>query len=202
MRLGGEDFDVERARRILLSVHLRDELLRHLPAPLSIREWKRIFTTEDDGALSNAYRMCQQRPGPTILLVMDSKGYTFGAFLSQPLQVQARLAYFGTDDAVQPLRSAACELPEACPGQTIGTGETFLFRAYPTVEVYRWSRVNSHYIMAARDSLGLGGGGMFGLWLDTNLAYGSSNTSSTFGNPCLASSEDFEIVAVEIWGFV
>ena len=80
--------------------------------------------------------------------------------------------------------------------------ETFLFRAYPTVEVYRWSRVNSHYIMAARDSLGLGGGGMFGLWLDTNLAYGSSNTSSTFGNPCLASSEDFEIVAVEIWGFV
>ena len=98
MRLGGGDFDVERARRILLSVHLRDELLRHLPAPLSIREWTRIFTTEDDGALSNAYRMCQQRPGPTILLVMDSKGYTFGAFLSQPLQVQARLAYFGTDD--------------------------------------------------------------------------------------------------------
>ena len=31
---------------------------------------------------------------------------------------------------------------------------------------------------------------------------GSSSVSETYGNPCLAHSEDFEVKEVELWGFV
>ncbi|PKI66239.1 hypothetical protein CRG98_013407, partial [Punica granatum] len=31
---------------------------------------------------------------------------------------------------------------------------------------------------------------------------GSSSRSETYGNPCLAHSQDFEVKEVELWGFV
>ena len=52
------------------------------------------------------------------------------------------------------------------------------------------------------DSLALGGGGHFALYLEGDLLHGSSSSSHTFGNSCLAHTEDFELKDVELWGFV
>jgi len=41
--------------------------------------------------------------------------------------------------------------------------------------------------------------GRFGLWLDRELLWGHSVPVSTFNNPVLASAEEFQIAAVELW---
>ena len=51
-------------------------------------------------------------------------------------------------------------------------------------------------------SLAFGGGGHFGLYFDQSFEYGSSQESATFDNDCLASTPQFKIIKVEVWGFV
>jgi len=43
--------------------------------------------------------------------------------------------------------------------------------------------------------------GARGLWIDSDLKYGSSSPCKTFSNPTLASSQDFTVQGVELWGF-
>jgi hypothetical protein len=50
--------------------------------------------------------------------------------------------------------------------------------------------------------MGMGGGGEgFAWFLDESLCNGSSGTSATFGNSCLASAPEFCCTAMEIWSF-
>lgn len=59
---------------------------------------------------------------------------------------------------------------------------------------------NDFFMFSAPQSVGVGGGGHFALFLDGELLHGTSGTSETFGNPCLASGEDFTIGKIELWG--
>lgn len=43
--------------------------------------------------------------------------------------------------------------------------------------------------------------GTFGLWIDSEFLYGSSDYCETFMNNCLASEKDFKCTVVECWGF-
>jgi len=60
---------------------------------------------------------------------------------------------------------------------------------------------NINFMCSRRDFVAMGGGSNFGLWMDSDFERGSSTYCETFDNPCLASSEDFQIIAVEVWGF-
>ena len=64
----------------------------------------------------------------------------------------------------------------------------------------RWSKANQYFQFASSDSLALGGGGHFALWLDSELAWGNSGRCDTFCSACLASSEEFRVRDVELWG--
>merc|ERR1712087_405342 len=84
--------------------------------------------------------------------------------------------------------------------QYYGDGECFIFRSMPELQVYSATYANRHYVLAAHDSLALGGGGAFGLWLCGDFTLGASHACSTFGNPGpIASSESFTVVSVEMW---
>ncbi|KAK9904454.1 hypothetical protein M0R45_000679 [Rubus argutus] len=63
-------------------------------------------------------------------------------------------------------------------------------------------RCQSLFTLCATDFLAIGGGGHFALYLNSDLLSGSSSVSETYGNPCLAHSEDFDVKEVELWGFV
>ena len=41
--------------------------------------------------------------------------------------------------------------------------------------------------------------GKFGLWLDSELNRGQSNTVSTFQNDVLSREVDFQIIGLELW---
>ncbi|XP_022550071.2 oxidation resistance protein 1-like [Brassica napus] len=84
-----------------------------------------------------------------------------------------------------------------------GTNNTFVFTdksGQPTV--YHSTGANRFYTLCSKDLLALGGGGRFALYLDSELLHGSSACSETYGNSCLANSQDFDVKEVELWGFV
>ena len=66
---------------------------------------------------------------------------------------------------------------------------------------YEWTKANNNFILARDEFIGFGGGGKFGLWFDATFTQGTSESSPTYNNKCLASSEHFKVVAVEVWSF-
>lgn len=68
---------------------------------------------------------------------------------------------------------------------------------------YPWKRGhkgrNDFFMFGSQDSIGIGGTGHFALWLDGELLYGHSGVCDTFGSPCLASKDEFKIIALELW---
>lgn len=61
---------------------------------------------------------------------------------------------------------------------------------------------NDFFQYSTPDCLAIGGAPAYAIKLDGDLAFGRSGSSETFGNPPLASSEEFEIGRVELWGLV
>lgn len=167
--------ELSEASRILTDAQVR-ALQDALPDRHRLARWALAYSTLRHGvSLSTLYRKAQGKQ-PCLLVIDDAAGYVFGAFLSEAVHVSPR--YYGT-------------------------GETFLFQLKPSMEVYRWSphlkTRTDFFIFGAVDSLAVGGGGNFGLWLDQELARGTSMGCTTFSNPCLASAEEFKIMNVELW---
>jgi len=70
---------------------------------------------------------------------------------------------------------------------------------------YRWTGDNtfSQICDTTSGAMGMGGGGMFGWYIQDDFRVGTSGQCSTFNNPPLVRSQDghFEILDVEIYGF-
>ena len=107
--------------------------------------------------------------------MLDAAGHRFGGFATEAWEPAQR--YFGT-------------------------GESFLFRATPSLAVYHWTGANTHFQLGSLDSIAMGGGGHFGLWLDEVFEYGSSGPCETYGNPRLSSADSFRIIRVELWELI
>ncbi|MQL70565.1 hypothetical protein Taro_002887 [Colocasia esculenta] len=114
----------------------------------------------------------------TLTIVGDQMGAVFGGLVEVPLHPTNKRKYQGTNN-------------------------TFVFTilsGHPVI--YRPTGANRYFTLCSTEYLALGGGGHFALYLDGDLLTGSSSTSETFDNPCLAHSQDFEVKEVELWGFV
>jgi len=148
-----------------------------LPSRHRQSAWALQYSTRRHGiSLHTLYR--RSPPAPTLLLVRDSNGYVFGAFTPEGWHVGTRF---------------------------FGTGETFVFQLKPHRVAWRWKRAtgdlerNDYFMFGAPESLAVGGGGHFALFLQEDLLRGSSGISATFGNGCLASANEFTVGQVELW---
>ncbi|CAH8304371.1 unnamed protein product [Eruca vesicaria subsp. sativa] len=163
---------------LLLTDQSRRSLYTSLPALVQGRKWILLYSTWRHGiSLSTLYRKSLLWPGLSLLVVGDRKGSVFGGLVEAPL--------IPTDKKYQ------------------GTNSTFVFTdksGQPTI--YRPTGANRFYTLCSKDFLALGGGGRFALYLDSELLSGSSAYSETYGNTCLATSQDFDVKEVELWGFV
>lgn len=127
-------------------------------------------------SLSTLYRKTIQH-SPTLILVETDGGEILGGFASQPWKCNQNTYY--------------------------GNGESFIFHMLNgNFTAYHWTRKNSMFMFSNQESLAMGGGGGFGFFLDADMSKGTSSSCDTFGNECLTSHEDFDIVSVEVWGFV
>ncbi|PRQ48709.1 putative TLDc domain-containing protein [Rosa chinensis] len=113
-------------------------------------------------------------PGLSLLVVGDRKGAVFGGLVEAPLRP--------TNKKYQ------------------GTNDTFVFSNTPDHPVIsRPTGANRYFTLCATDFLAIGGWSFCTLFEQLS---GSSSVSETYGNPCLANSEDFDVKEVELWGFV
>jgi len=152
-------------------------LTNMLPRRYQQARWELAYSTEQHGiSLQTMYRRAIGYTH-TMLVVQDGAGFVFGSFNTETWKMGAR--YFGT-------------------------GESFVFQIQPHMVAYPWKRKskerNDFFQFAATDSVAVGGGGHFAIWMDQDLAFGNSGVSDTFGNPCLSGSPEFRIKAVELWG--
>ncbi|CAN1224748.1 Oxidation resistance protein 1 [Linum perenne] len=159
---------------LLLSEKSRTVLYASLPALVKEKKWLLLYSTWRHGiSLSTLYRRSTIWPGPSLLVVGDRKGAVFGGLVEAPLRPTTK--------------------------KYQGTNTTFVFtNTSGSPVIFRPTGANRYFTLCSTDFLAVGGGGHFALYLDNDL----SAVSETYGNPCLAFSEDFEIKEVELWGFV
>ncbi|KAL8127474.1 uncharacterized protein LOC141721402 [Apium graveolens] len=166
-------------KSLLLSEKTRSALYVSLPSVAQGRKWVLLYSTWRHGiSLSTLYRRSMLCPGPSLLVVGDRRGAVFGGYVEAPLRPSLKRRYQGTNS-------------------------TFVFTNTSGLPViFRPTGMNRYFTLCSTDYLALGGGSHFALYLDSDLLSGSSSTSETYGNPCLAHTEDFEVKEIELWGFV
>ena len=115
-----------------------------------------------------------------MLVIKDSEGGIFGAYVNEPFRPCGR--YYGTGE---------CFLWKSA----YSNSDAFRFKAFP------YSGINDYMVFSDPTFISLGGGdGKYGLWFDDNLVKGVSSTCPTFGNEPLSDEGDkFEIIGLELW---
>ncbi|XP_060184460.1 uncharacterized protein LOC132614112 [Lycium barbarum] len=164
---------------VLLSEKARIALYAALPVLVQDRKWVMLYSTWRNGvSLSTLYRRSLLWSGISLLVVGDRNGAVFGGLVDAPLKPTTKRRYQGTNNSF---------VFSNVSGQPV---------------IFRPTGVNRYFTVCSTEYLALGGGGHFALYLDGDLLTGSSATSETYGNSCLAHTEDFEVKEVELWGFV
>ncbi|XP_043113634.1 nuclear receptor coactivator 7 isoform X1 [Puntigrus tetrazona] len=164
-------------RSQILNEHHLEQLVSEIPARTQGYSWKLVYSTTQHGtSLTTLYRQMRESDRPVLMVIKDTDEQVFGAFSSEPFRV-SKYCY--------------------------GTGETFLYSFSPEFQIFRWSGENSYFVRGFMDSLQMGGGGgPFGLWLDSDLYHGSSYSCDTFCNRPLSLHHDFTVRDLEVWTFV
>lgn len=151
---------------------------RLLPPIIRMREWERLYSVDVDGVSLNTFFANCNSHTATILLIQDTEGWKFGWYAASDWEINR---YF------------------------YGTGESFLFTFENTDEQmkrYKWSGMNDNIQYSDKKSIAMGGdGGSHALYLRNYFKNGYSHKCGTFGNDVLSSTEDFEVVKFEVWGF-
>lgn len=161
-----------------------------VPITSQLCRWCLLYSTETHGSSLHTLLMLSKNHTPTLLVIKDEQGNVFGGY--------------GSDEWH---RST----------QYFGTGETFLFTFCPRAGLpaaastpapvgahfakYSWSRRNNYFMLCSEESLVMGGGGSFGLYLDADLSRGTTGPCETFSSRPLVPSLEFNCVHVEVWGF-
>ncbi|KAL5280881.1 TBC1D24 family protein [Megaselia abdita] len=164
-----------------------------LPVRITMYQPVLLYTTEEHGCSLTTFYVRVEQHEPTLMMIKTCNNEVFGAYCSSRWFERnmkddkgQRQAYFGT-------------------------GETFLFSLYPERAKYQWIGIDgndkgighgSELFMAADSKMiTIGGGGGQAIWMDENIRYGKTDHCTTFNNPPLCPSGDFEIRVLEVYGF-
>lgn len=125
---------------------------RLLPPLFRMREWKKIYSIDEDGVSLQTFYSNAHGYTNSLLFIEDNGGYKFGAYCCEDWAVHKHF---------------------------YGTGESFLFTfrdSEEDIEFYRWSGYNDHVQYSDKDSIAVGGAdGKFALYLRSNFYHGVSN---------------------------
>ncbi|OHT00402.1 TLD family protein [Tritrichomonas foetus] len=149
-----------------------DTIRLALPLRFKHLSWTKIYDMRKDGvSLSTLYSKAKNCM-PLIIFVETSQSVKIGAFLSCGLKIVRGYS---------------------------GSGETFVFRFNPDVEVFKWSKNNDLFVSASQTDIAIGGGGGNAIYLNSALEKGVSEYCETFASPPLANSPTFNVINVELW---
>ena len=194
----------------VLSPPLMEALLNFVPESLSSHNfWLKYSLVRDGGNLLTLLRHVRSST-TTFLAIETTEGHVFGSFTAQAWRLAQ--GWYGTREAfLWKMRRSRAQNTATSPAsmcqQAIQESEIQVFP-------YRTGSIAVQY--CSNDCLMLGRGEVMqpsiqksgkhyghGLYLDANLVKGTTSTSETFGNPCLADDtlrgSRFEVSNIEIW---
>lgn len=169
----------------ILDDQIQQELYRKMPPKIQNQKWSLAYSTSVSGfSLANMYRMLAEEMDPFLIVIHDTQGGMFGAYLTCTPQISETF---------------------------IGTGKSWLFAVQDSDEscgqkrglrTFHWSGKNDHFFHGTADSMIFGAShGQFGILVDGDLHKGRIQECSTFDNWPLR-EEDFAIQCLECWKFV
>lgn len=178
------------APRIISEKVLQQVMKEALPNNLQMfTTWKRIFSISLHGdSIATLLDRCKSFRY-TLLVVKTADDHILGGFASEPWGARANVTnrtYYGN-------------------------GASFLFSNFPDqpdgrLSFYKWVGANDYCQICdvCTGRLALGGGGNFGLIIDSNFLKGSTGPCATFDNPSLVPGFDgsFDIDEFEVYGIV
>ena len=141
-------------------------------------KWFLSYSTLKHGISLNTFYHNVQGIAPCIIVVQDTKNHIFGAYVSEKWVKDSKSYY--------------------------GTGECFLFKITPHFEAFHSTKQNNYYQLSSTEFIAMGGGvkrSSYGIYLDKEFMNGSSEPCDTFDNSCLASTDHFQILVLEVWTF-
>ncbi|XP_050530682.1 GTPase-activating protein skywalker-like isoform X3 [Daktulosphaira vitifoliae] len=162
-----------------------------LPVRITMYQPILLYTTEEHGCSLTTFYVRVEHHEPTLMLIKTCNNEVFGAYCSSKWLERNKKDDRGNRTAY------------------FGTGETFLFSLYPGKAKYPWvgmevdnvNHANELFMAADQKMITIGGGDGQAIWMDENVRYGKSESCSTFNNPPLCKSRDFEIKVLEVYGF-
>ncbi|KAI8047372.1 TLD-domain-containing protein [Gilbertella persicaria] len=168
----------------VMTESIADMIRPYIPRRFRIAQnWNLLYSLDQHGtSLATIYSLMRDVDDPCMMIIKDADEQIFGAYLSNPLIQQSH--YYGT-------------------------GECFLWKlasqqkqqAMPKVKAFSWTGKNDYMILSGTNFIAIGGGdGKFGLWINSELHDGYSDTCPTFDNEILSLKPEFKCMEMEIWG--
>lgn len=160
-----------------------------LPNVLQGMAWKRLYSLSRDGDSFQTFLRNVKYHSNTLIVVRTTKDNIFG----------------GLADSEWGQRKTTTQK------NYFGTGRSFLFsvsqdaNSHCHLNTYRWAGNNNYNQIcdASEERIAMGGGGVgFGLCLQNNFARGSTEHCATFCNDPLVPDGYFEVLQLEVYGFI
>ncbi|KAJ1899065.1 oxidation resistance protein 1 [Kickxella alabastrina] len=181
----------------VLTATIAEELRLLLPVQQRLaKSWRLVYSMDQQGtSMHTMLTMCENEK-ELMLVIKDTKGRVFGAYLNEALQLKPKF---------------------------YGDGTCFLWKAYRSspqsrkkdaIKAFKYSGDNQYFILCDPDFVAVGGGrGKFGLWFKSDFLHGYSARCPTFNNEplCLDPShprnrdtdaqQEFIVGHLELWAF-
>jgi hypothetical protein len=198
--------EMESLPPILSNEQMKEISRRGLPASVRLMTWTRAYSLRRDGDyFGTMFDKCSFFKH-TLIVIKTTDGDLLGGYADTP---------WGEHQNSTGLQGS-CNF--------FGSGQAFIFANFPDLteeekeeeklgrkstdlmHFYRWSGENEYCQICDVDkgSMGMGGGGEFGWFVQRDFTIGSTGRCFTFRNPPLTKGNDgsFHILDVEVYGFI
>lgn len=199
-----DDDDTSTIPPILSQAQMQYIHTHGLPPTVSLMTWTRAYSLQRDGDSFLTMFHKVSHYNNTLMVIKTTKGDVLGGYADTPW------GWANNSRTPGHARGRSCSF--------FGSGRAFLFATRPrtdsktakgeAVSIYKWTGENEYSQICDVDagSIGMGGGGAFGFFVQDNFTRGSSGPCQTFSNPTLVVGSDsggnFEISDFEVYGFI
>jgi hypothetical protein len=203
---------------ILSKELMKDFAQFYLPAAVRMDKWKRLYSLTRDGDSFQTFVNNVARFPKSLIVVRTTREDIMGAYNEASWEVthkheEAAKFYGSGQSFLFKVSTAANEDVSFAPMNLENDGAPSALRGTETpakkerIVIYKWTGANRYIQLCDghRKLVAMGGGGnkgTFGFCLEDDFAVGSSGPCETFGNEPLASEETFDVLDVEVWGFL
>ena len=194
---------------VILSQTMMNQLAEYgIPIAISLRKWKRLYSLARDGDSLSTMLYLVEPYRFTLVVIKTTKGEIFGAYSNDKWEDRGSHGKFFYGSGQTFLFSVHFETPhldELKEDSEFADSKIEVKEPEARVDIYKWKGTNSYFQMCdvSSDRIALGGGsGSFGLCVEDSFRYGSTGYCDTFGNPSLCRGGNFEVLDLEVFGFV